>query len=61
MRFVYAHGDERDRTEGHYNCRTWLEEDLKGFMTKLAQMESQESAAALAVKAGGCPECCQPG
>jgi hypothetical protein len=38
MRFVYSHSDERDRTEGHRNCRAWLSADAEAFMEHLAKM-----------------------
>jgi hypothetical protein len=40
MRFVYGHDESWDRTCGHEHCRRWLEQDLKGFLSKLGQLEA---------------------
>jgi hypothetical protein len=39
MRYVYRHGWEMDRTNGHAHCRRWLEDDPAGFLKKLAELE----------------------
>jgi hypothetical protein len=44
MRFVYKYGESRDRTHGHRYCRWWLEDDPKGFLRKLADLEEALAA-----------------
>lgn len=61
MRHVYTHHEDYDRTYAHENCRRWLDQDPKGFMVKLAQLEaalvSGQAPASPVGKAGVCPAC----
>ena len=39
MRWVYSHEVAKDRTQGHRHCRRWLNEDPKGFLSHMSQLE----------------------
>jgi len=46
MRRVYAQPESKDRTPGERQCRAWLREDCKGFMSRLADLEKAHAAVA---------------
>jgi hypothetical protein len=53
MRWVFAYQQYRDRTPGQRTCRKWLKVDLKGFMSKLADLEKEFAALVLKERNAG--------
>jgi hypothetical protein len=41
LRHVSTRAESADRTQGQKECREWLKEDRKGFLSKLADFEGR--------------------
>ena len=48
MHHVWTRSKQNDRTPGQKECRAWLKEDRKGFLTKYADLSAKVAVAAAA-------------
>lgn len=55
MRFVYGTAETQagDKTQGRRECRAWLKEDRKGFLSKMADLEKAAAGGRGAAKEAG--------
>ena len=47
MRRVYAQDESQDRTPGQKRCRSWLNQDPAGFLSRMADLEKAHAPVAL--------------